>query len=164
MKVEYRLLTGSGLFLGIVGCIYWFWSREQTGTACLVFGFFAYALMGGYFLLQWRRRRGVPRAEDRDDATMEDGAGEIGFFPGASIWPPAMGVGAVFLAVGLVYGVWYLAIGGIFFVGALIGFVVEAEARSEGPAEPGPPVDLHPGTASTPWTSESVPASPHVPH
>lgn len=163
MKLEYRLSLGAALFLGIVGCIYWFWSREQTGTACLVFGFCAYALMGSYFFLQWKRRKGIPRPEDRDDATMEDGAGEIGFFPAASMWPPAMGVGAVFLAVGLVYGVWYLGIGGILLFGALIGFVVEAEARQEGPAEPGHPVTAHPDREVA-RTEGSVPPSEHVPH
>lgn len=140
MRLEMRTCFGAALFLGIVCTIYWFWSNEDTGTACLLFSFSAYTLMGSYFLLQWRRRQGVPRPEDRDDADMADGEGEIGFFPAASIWPAGIGVGGVFLAIGMIYGTWYLFIGGVFVIGSIIGFVYESEAREEGPNDPGVPV------------------------
>ena len=67
--------------------------------------------------------------EDRADANPDDGEGEISFFPGNSIWPAAMGLGAVFLVVGLVFGKWFWVIGGAIFLGAIIGFAVEAESR-----------------------------------
>ena len=139
MRIELRVCIGAAAFLGLVGIVYWFTSKDPTGTACLLFGFFAYALIGAYLLVQWRRRKGVPRPEDRDDAEMSDGEGEIGFFPAASIWPAGIGIGAIFLGIGLIYGVWYLFIGGVFAVGSLIGFAVEAEAREEGPDDPGLP-------------------------
>jgi hypothetical protein len=94
----------------------------------LTFGAFAYAIMFGYILLQYLRRHRIPRVEDRD-ATPEEGAGDIAFFPGNSIWPAAMGLGAVSLAIGLAFGKWFWAIGGILLVGAIVGFAVEAEAR-----------------------------------
>jgi hypothetical protein len=94
----------------------------------LTFGACAYAIMFGYILLQYLRRHRLPRVEDRD-ANPEEGAGEISFFPGNSIWPAAMGLGAVSLAIGLAFGKWFWAIGGILLVGAIIGFAVEAEAR-----------------------------------
>jgi hypothetical protein len=62
-------------------------------------------------------------------ATLCPASQEVAFFPSASVWPAAMGLGFVLLGVGLVYGVWYWVIGGIIFVGAIIGFSVEAEAR-----------------------------------
>lgn len=157
MRIETRLCFGSGLFLGIVCTIYWFWSNEDTGTACLLFGFAAYALIGAYFFLQWRRRKGIPRPEDRDDAEMADGEGEIGFFPAASIWPAAIGLGAIFLGVGLIYGVWYLVIGFVFVFGGVAGFVVEAEAREEGPDDPGVPITTTGG--NPPITSSDVPST-----
>jgi hypothetical protein len=40
-----------------------------------------------------------------------------------------MGLGAISLAIGLAFGKWFWAIGGILLVGAIIGFAVEAEAR-----------------------------------
>ena len=158
MRVEFRVCLGAALFLGIIDLIYWFTSNDDAGTACLLFSFFAYALIGSFLFLQWRRRKGIPRPEDRDDAEMSDGAGEVGFFPAASIWPAGIGIGAVFLAIGLIYGVWYLFIGGVFVIGSLIGFMVEAEAREEGPDDPGfpavGPTGPDPETrATTPGTS-----------
>jgi hypothetical protein len=129
MKVEYRLALGTAVFLFAITTVYFVWSGEWTGTVMLGFGGSAYALLFGYLLLQAMRRKFTPRVEDRIDATQEQGAGEIGFFPAASIWPVGMGLGAVFLAVGTVYGVWYWVIGGILLFGALIGFGTEAEAH-----------------------------------
>ena len=40
------------------------------------------------------------RVEDREDASIEEGAGEINSFPGSSIWPFVLGMGA-FLTVHL---------------------------------------------------------------
>jgi hypothetical protein len=36
----------------------------------------------------------------------------------------------------MIYGSWYWLIGGILLFGAIAGFVVEAEAREEGPDDP----------------------------
>lgn len=131
MKLEWKITLGAATFLIAVFFIYWFTSYEDAGSTMLVFGSAAYTLIFLFILLQWLRRRRLPRAEDRDDGspTDADASGEISFFPAASIWPVGMGIGAVFLAVGLVYGTWYWAIGGIIFVGAIIGFSVEAEAK-----------------------------------
>jgi hypothetical protein len=128
-KMEYRLMLGVTLFLGVVAAIYWFWSYEDTGTALLIFGGFAYAMLGGYLLLQHLRRKRIPRPEDRDDATQADGAGEVNYFPNASIWPPAMGLGFVLIALGLAFGAWFWIMGVILVLGAIIGYGVEAEAR-----------------------------------
>ena len=137
MRHEYRLSLGAALFLGLVALIYWIWSREDTGTALLIFSLAAYALIAGWLYLQWRRREGIDRPEDRADATQADGAGEVGFFPAASMWPAGMGLGAVVLGMALVFGSWYYAIGGALLLGSIFGFVVEAEAREEGPDVPG---------------------------
>jgi hypothetical protein len=129
MKAEYRLAFGTALFLVIITVVYFVWSGEYTGTAMLGFGGAAYALLFGYLFLQARRRHHIPRVEDRLEASQEEGAGEIGYFPAASIWPVGMGLGAVLLAVGSAYGVWYWIFGGILLVGAIIGFATEAEAH-----------------------------------
>jgi hypothetical protein len=128
MKHEWHLALGSSLFLGLVGIAYWVWSGETSGTVMLLFGCVAYAILGGFMLLVFLRRKGVPRLEDRD-ALPEEGEGEIGFFPGNSIWPVAMALGAISLAVGLAFGKWFWAIGAILLVGAIIGFAVEAESH-----------------------------------
>jgi Cytochrome c oxidase subunit IV len=129
MKVEYRLMLGVTIFLAVVAAIYWFTSFEDAGTVMLVFGGAAYGILGLFLLLQYLRRHRIPRPEDRYDASQADGAGEVGFFPNASIWPAGMGLGFVFIAVGLVFGAWFWIMGVILVLGAIIGFSVEADAR-----------------------------------
>jgi hypothetical protein len=141
MKLEARLFLGASVFLTVSAIVYWFWSREQAGTVWFIFGTCACLMVSGFLYLQWHRRQGIPRPEDNEYAEQSDGAGEIGFFPAASMWPPAMGAGAVFIAVGTIYGTWYWVIGGVLMLGAIIGYLVEAEAREDGPDDPGRPVD-----------------------
>jgi hypothetical protein len=54
---------------------------------------------------------------------------EVGFFPAASAWPAALGLGAVNLALGLVFGIWFYVVAAILVIGAIIGYAVEAQAR-----------------------------------
>ncbi|HTT92370.1 MAG TPA: cytochrome c oxidase subunit 4 [Acidimicrobiales bacterium] len=129
MRGEWFLALCTAAFLAIVGVIYWVWSGEVSGTVMLIFGCFAYGLMFVFMLLVFLRRKRIPRAEDKPDGTMEEGAGEVAFFPSNSIWPVSMGLGAVGLALGLAFGKWFWIIGGILMFGALIGFTVEAESR-----------------------------------
>jgi hypothetical protein len=50
-------------------------------------------LLPGSYYLWWHRRMG-DRPEDRKDATVEEGEGQIATFPNSSIWPfvPAVGL------------------------------------------------------------------------
>jgi hypothetical protein len=57
----------------------------------------------------------------------------VGYFPNGSIWPVGLGLGMVFGVVGLIYGLWYLIIGGILFFGAAIGWIVESDFEVEVP-------------------------------
>jgi hypothetical protein len=89
-----------------------------------------YAILTGYFYLQSRRlRQGPPRPEDEDDPGALEGVGAVGYFPAASVWPAALGLGAVSLALGLVFGIWFFVIAAILVLGAIIGYSVEAQAR-----------------------------------
>lgn len=137
MKMEWRVTLGAAFFLLAVFALYWFTSYEDTGSVLLFFGGTAYVLLFSFILLQYKRRRGIPRAEDRPDANQADGAGEVAYFPSASIWPVSLGIGFVFVAVGLVYGAWYFAIGFMLLLGAVIGFNVEADSHtgSDSPRE-----------------------------
>jgi hypothetical protein len=129
VKVETKVVLFAAAFLAVTAAIYWFTSYEDAGTTMLALGATAYALLCGYLYLQARRLRkvGVTRPEDREDATVTPG--EVGFFPAASVWPAALGVGAVLLALGLVFGYWFIVIGGIVLVGGVIGYATEAQAR-----------------------------------
>ena len=129
MRGEWFLALCTAVFLGVTGLVYWVWSGEVSGTVMLTFGCFAYGLMFLFMLIVFLRRKRIPRAEDRHDAAIEEGAGEVGFFPGNSIWPIAMGLSAIALAIGLAYGKWFWAIGGVLLLGTIIGFAVEAESH-----------------------------------
>jgi hypothetical protein len=100
----------------------------------LLAGFAAYGLLGVFLLMQWKRRHNIPRPEDDPDGTYEEAAGEIGFFPAASIWPAGIGLGAIFVGVALIYGNWYWVIALPLIIGSIIGFSVEAEASAEAEA------------------------------
>ena len=137
MKVEWRTILGASVFLGATAAVYWVLVAghghkvEASGIAMLIFGFAAYGMLFGYLLLQYARRKSIPRPEDRFDATQADGEGEVAYFPAASIWPAGMGLALIFAAISAVWGLWYLIIGGILFVGAVIGWVVESDVPED---------------------------------
>lgn len=124
MKIEARLLIGVGIFFAITGVGYWFWSYEQSGTAMLA-GTVCLGFVPGLYYLWWSRRM-VPRPEDRDDATLQDGAGVVGAFPGATIWPFVMGMSLFCCVLAGAFGDWLLAPGIAGVVLAAIGYTVES--------------------------------------
>ncbi len=133
MKVESRTILGAFTFLFILAGGYWALvaahghSAERSGIAMLIFSFSAYGMLGFYLLAQYLRRHGIPRVEDRFDATQEDGAGGIDYFPAASIWPAGVGLSMIFGALALVWGLWYLYIGLVLLVGSIAGWVTESD-------------------------------------
>jgi len=127
MKVETRIVLFGAAFIGVLAAIYWFTSYEDTGAILLAVTSLAYAFLTSYCYLQVRRiRRGPPRAEDLVDGVVA-GDVEVGYFPAASVWPAAMALGAVLVALGLVFGYWFFVIAAIVLVGAIIGYAVEAQ-------------------------------------
>ena len=63
------------------------------------------------------------RPEDNPNATQAEGAGVIDTFPGSSIFPFVLGMGAFFTVLALVFGVWLLvpglALAGWAFLGGI---------------------------------------------
>lgn len=149
MKVESLLLLFVGIFFGVTGIVYWTWSShifhlpEEAG-AIMLLGTFLLGVVPGLYYMYWHQRfkgkkymfwgkldRAVGmRPEDRPDATIAEGAGVIDSFPGSSIWPFVLGMGAFLLVNGLVFG-WWLCLPAIALIlGALVG--VTAESRRGG--------------------------------
>jgi len=128
MKIEALFLIGVGIFFGIVGAVYWFTSYEDGGTMMLV-GTCLLGLVPGSYYMFWHRKMGN-RVEDREDATIEEGAGVISSFPGSSIWPFVLGMGAFMIVLSFAFGIWFIfpAIGLV--LTALVG--VTAESRRGG--------------------------------
>lgn len=123
MKIESIFLLGIAVFFGIVGAVYWFTSYEQAGTMMLVGSCLLGILPGSYYYF-WHRRM-KERVEDRD-ATIAEGQGVISSFPGSSIWPFVLGLGAFVLILGLVFGTWLLFPGAGVMVSAVIGATAES--------------------------------------
>jgi Cytochrome c oxidase subunit IV len=130
VRVEAFVLLGVAIFFGVVGAVYWFTGHEDGGTMMLV-GTCLLGLVPGSYYYWWHRRMG-DRPEDRPDASIEDGAGEIATFPSSSIWPFVLGMGAFMLVLAFAFGIWFFfpAVG--LMVTALLG--VTAESRRGGHA------------------------------
>jgi hypothetical protein len=123
VKVEGNIFAGMGIFLVPVTPIYWYYSKDWTGTTALVLTFGLCALVGFYLL--FTAKRIDVRPEDDPTALIEDGAGELGFFSPHSWWPLLVaGAGAV-ATLGIVYGMWLFALAVPMFAYAVWGFVFE---------------------------------------
>jgi hypothetical protein len=123
MKVEGWLFLGSGIFLTGTDIVYWYTSKEVTGTTALALAI-ALCLLAGFYLLFTGRRLPL-RPEDNTEGEISDGTGEIGFFSPHSWWPLWVGLSGATVAVGFAIGWWLVMIGFVALVFASIGLVFE---------------------------------------
>jgi len=125
MKLEAIILLALGAFFGLMGALYWAWGHEDGGGVMLGFAFLLGMLPGLYYFW-WYRRSGGNRPEDRDDATVADGAGIVDAFPSTSIWPFVLGMGCFSMVLALVFGTWFAVPGVSLIAFALIGATAES--------------------------------------
>jgi len=128
MRVEFRLfgLLAALFFAFAIAYGLWTWVEddrvEVAGTTALVLTGGLALIVGSYFWFVSRRID--PRPEDRLDADIAEGAGEIGFFSPGSYWPFGLAFGAMIAGLGLAFSeYWLLALGllGVLFaVGGLL--------------------------------------------
>jgi hypothetical protein len=118
MKTEYKIFGIVTLFLFVACGVYAWWTyvdsdgrAEWIGVVALALSGLLCAMCGGYFWFVSRRID--PRPEDRDDAEITDGAGEIGFFSPGSYWPFGLALASLIAGIGLVYLAWWLVALGI---------------------------------------------------
>ena len=123
MKIEGYLFGFIALFLVPVTAVYWVLSGDPTGTTCLVLSI-GLAAMVGYYLL-FTARRMEARPEDRPDAEISEGSGEVGFFPPHSWWPIFLALAFTITTLGLVIGPFLGMIGFGMLVIASLGFLFE---------------------------------------
>lgn len=123
MKVEGVLFVALTVFFACVTPVYWLMSKDPTGTSALVLTTLLGGLIGFYALLTARRT--APRPEDRKDAEISEGAGELGFFSPGSWWPLISAGALAGSALGLVFGWWLMIIAGGFGVVAILGWVFQ---------------------------------------
>jgi hypothetical protein len=123
MKVEGWLFVGCAAFFAIMDVIYWHYSKDPTGTTALALSV-GLAFLTGFYLL-FTGRRLPPRPEDRPEAEIAEGTGELGFFSPHSWWPLITGMSAAVAALGAAIGWWLFLIGMLFVLLSAIGFVFE---------------------------------------
>lgn len=124
MKFEAKMFGGIAVFLFVVAVVYGWWSGEVAGTTCLVLSGGLALIIGSYF--GFVAKRIEPRPEDRDDAEVSDGAGELGFFSPGSYWPLGLGLGAAFGAVALAFfQIWMMIVAFIVIIYGVGGLLFE---------------------------------------
>lgn len=130
MKSEWKLFGLISAFLFIAAIVYGFWTRasldhmDWIGTTALVLSGLLCAMCFGYFWFVSRRID--PRPEDRPDAEISDGAGDVGFFSPGSYWPFGLALAALVAGIGIVYWqVWLLVVGLLAVLAATGGLLFE---------------------------------------
>jgi hypothetical protein len=131
MRTEWKLFTYLGLFMLPLGIAYAVVGHlgsgiEIAGTILLLIVAVSFAFIGVYLFLQAQRMHGELRPEDWD-ATPADGVGDVGSFPGASIWPFVGASGVTIVALGLVFGLFFLPVGFGLIFATVIGMARESE-------------------------------------
>jgi hypothetical protein len=132
MRAETWVFAACTVFFALVTPAYWLVTDassqtgggDWTGTSALAMTFLLVLMMTIY--LGFHASKMDPRPEDRKDAEIADGAGELGFFPPYSWWPlwSALALGV------MVYGVamlawWLVIMGSVFGAVALAGWIYE---------------------------------------
>jgi hypothetical protein len=123
MKVEGWLFLGCGIFFGGADIVYWYVSKEPTGTTALALAV-GLALLVGFYMLFTGRRLPV-RPEDNPEGEIAEGTGEIGFFSPHSWWPLYLGLSGAVMFAGMAIGWWLFLIGALLVFLSAIGFVFE---------------------------------------
>jgi hypothetical protein len=123
MKVEGYLFIGCAAFFAGADVVYWYFSKDPTGTTALALAIGLAFLTGFYILFTGRR---LPRRpEDDPRGEISQGTGELGFFSPYSWWPLILGLASATAAIGAAVGWWLFLIGLLFVFLAAIGFVFE---------------------------------------
>jgi hypothetical protein len=117
VKTESRIFYVVAAVFLLFGIVYLGWSLltyhqpELVGTIALGLSSVMCGMCGFYF--GFVARRIPPRPEDRDDAEISDGAGEVGFFSPGSYWPFGLAAACGVAGAGLALWVLWLVAAGV---------------------------------------------------
>ncbi|HEV7208738.1 MAG TPA: cytochrome c oxidase subunit 4 [Mycobacteriales bacterium] len=122
-KVEGYVFGFIAIFLVIVDVVYWYMSHDPTGTTCIALA----AGLGGLsgFYLSYTARRTGPRPEDRGDADISEGSGDLAHFSPGSVWPVGMAFSVNTAFLGIIFGLWITFIGAAALLFTLSGLLFE---------------------------------------
>jgi len=123
VRVEAWVIGLVAAFFGVVSPVYWLLTGDETGTSALVMTTLLAALMA--FFLGVVAKQLPDRPEDRLEADVVDGAGEVGFFPPYSWWPLYGALALGTCVMGVIFGWWLFIIGVAVGAVVVVGFVFE---------------------------------------
>jgi hypothetical protein len=124
VKVEAAIFNIVSVALVVFALVYGFWAKEPIGTTALALSAGLTILVGGFFWFISRRIDSRP--EDRKDADIADGAGELGFFSPASYWPLGIALSVGLTALGLAFFYpWLIIMGAVAIILAVGGLLFE---------------------------------------
>ncbi len=124
MKAEAWIFGICTVFFILVAPAYWLIARDPTGTSALVMTALLTLLVT--FYLGFHASKMDPRPEDRQDAEIADGAGELGFFPPYSWWPLWAGSTLAVIVFAVAMAAWWLFLMGVGLGAlALCGWIYE---------------------------------------
>ena len=129
MKAEWRLFGILAGFVFVAAAVYAWWTHydsaqstgtgkiEWIGTVALILSGLLLSMCGSALWLISNRIE--PRPEDRPEAEIAEGAGELGFFSPGSYWPFGLALAAVVASIGLAFAQWWLVAVGL--IAVLVG-------------------------------------------
>jgi hypothetical protein len=130
MKSEARIFLVVAVFCWIAAALYGWWTDhdqhhiEVAGFAALILSGGLLGISGSFFLFVSRRID--PRPEDRPDAEIAEGAGELGFFSPGSYWPVGIAAAATVTGAGFAFfQMWVVIIGALLILTAVGGLLFE---------------------------------------
>lgn len=136
MKIEARLFEVLTVFFFGAAIIYGvasgFSSKniEWVGVTAIVMTGGLTLIIGTYF--RFVARRVDIRPEDYEEAEVEDGAGELGFFSPGSWWPIALAASAALVGIAMATAnLWLVAVGVVVVIGTAAGLVMEYHVGPE---------------------------------
>jgi hypothetical protein len=123
VKIEGYLFLVIGFIIAVCTVVYAVYSGDATGITCLILSI-GLAVMVGFYLT-FTARRMEARPEDRPDAEISEGSGEVGFFAPHSWWPIALAASFAVTLIGTIIGPFLVLIGTLFLTVALLGLLFE---------------------------------------
>ncbi len=128
-KVPWRVFVGIGVFVLVIGAIYWATAYEESGTVMLLLAAGLSLWIGAYLWLRTRTEVGPEQGPAGESAAGTREQESEHYLPHASAWPFAIGLGAATLANGLVLGLWVIVPGAALMVLGIGGFVRQTRRR-----------------------------------
>ena len=128
MKIEARIFNFIAVFCFASALLYAIWSKnsdfsnhqvEVAGVAALILSGGLTGIAGSFFWFVSRRID--PRPEDREDAEIAEGAGELGFFSPGSYWPIFLAGAGTVVGFGTALAQWWLVGSGVVLVLFCVG-------------------------------------------